>query len=161
MRLEDLDLYCTPFQIRINTVLFENVRPGTLLPLDKYGFRHALAGLVVTHRYIFPHPSVRPHSFPRLRGLVSLQVSMQSAARNKNFLTVREIGAVGSVVCNLTAFAPLLVTDAVGILGPSDICLLKLKMNLAVKGFVTDVDVKQAATSGLNTHNSSFFSVPG
>ena len=86
---------------------------------------------------------------------------MQSAARNKNFLTVREIGAVGSVVCNLTAFAPLLVTDAVGILGPSDICLLKLKMNLAVKGFVTDVDVKQAATSGLNTHNSSFFSVPG
>lgn len=57
----------------------------------------------------------------------------------------------------MTAFAPLLVTDAVGVLGPGYICLLKLKMNLAGKGFVTDVDVKQAATSELNTHNTSFF----
>ena len=157
MRRDDLDLYCTPFQIRINAVLFENVRPGTLLPLAKKSFRHALAGLVVFHRYIFPHPSVRPHSVPRLRGLVSMQVSIRSAARNKHFLTGREIGAVGSVVRNLTTFAPLLVTDAVGILGPSDICLLKLKMNVAGKGFVTDVDVKKAATSGLNTHNINFF----
>jgi len=84
---------------------------------------------------------------------------MRSAARNKHFLSGREIGAVGSVVCNLTAFAPLLVTHAVGVLGPSYICLLKLKMNLAGKGFVTDVDVKQAATSGLNTRNTSFFCV--
>jgi hypothetical protein len=61
------------------------------------------------------------------------------------------------VVRNLTAFAPILVTDAFGILGPSDICLLKLKMNLAGKVFVTDVDVKQAATSGLNTRNTNFF----
>jgi len=81
---------------------------------------------------------------------------MRSAARNKHFLSGREIGAVGSVICNPTAFAPLLLTDAVGVLRPSYICLLKLKMNLAGKGFVTDVDVKQAATSGLNPHNTSF-----
>ena len=85
-----------------------------------------------------------------------MHVSILSAARNKHFLTGREIGAVGSLVRNVTAFAPLLVTDAVGILGTS-VCLLKLKMNLAGKGFVTDVDVKQAATSGLNTHNTNFF----
>lgn len=30
-------------------------------------------------------------------------------------------------------------------------------MNLVGKGFVTDVYVKQAATSGLNTHNTYFF----
>ena len=35
MRRDDLDLYCTPFQIQINTVLFENVRPVTLLLLAK------------------------------------------------------------------------------------------------------------------------------
>ena len=52
-----------------------------------------------------------------------MQVSMRSAARNKLFLTGREIGAVGSVVRNLAVFAPLLVTDAVGILGPSDMSL--------------------------------------
>jgi hypothetical protein len=86
-----------------------------------------------------------------------VHVSIPSAARNKHFLTGREIGTVGSLVRNLTAFAPLVVTDAVGILGPSDICLLKLKINLAGKGFVTDVDMKQAATFGLNTHNTIFF----
>jgi len=86
-----------------------------------------------------------------------VRVSIRSPARNKHFLTGREIGAVGSVVRNLRAFVPLLVTDAVGILGSSDICLLKLKMNLAGKGFVMAVDVKQAATSGLNTRNTKFF----
>jgi hypothetical protein len=57
----------------------------------------------------------------------------------------------------LTAFTPLLVADAVGIAGPRDICLFKLKKNLAGKGFVMDTDVKQSATSGLNTHNTEFF----
>lgn len=86
-----------------------------------------------------------------------MQASIRSAATSKRFLIGREIGAVGSVVRKLTAFAPLLVTDAAGILGPSDICLLKLKNNFAGKGFVTDVYVKQAATPGLNTHNTDFF----
>jgi len=86
-----------------------------------------------------------------------VQVSIRSAARNKHFLTGCEIGAVGSVVRNLTAFAPLPVTDAAGILGLSDICLLKLKMNLAEEGFVSDVDVTEAATSRLNTQNTNFF----